>query len=60
MGYGEKKKNNWGQGLSPKMFNGETYSRATACRGHNQNVSICTTHIKNELPDGISLFLEAK
>jgi len=42
------------------MFNGETYSRATACRGHNQNVSICTTHIKNELPDGISLFLEAK
>jgi len=49
MGYGEKKKNNWGEGLSPKNFNGETYSRAIACRGYltsNRNVLIYTTHIE--------------
>jgi len=49
MGYDEKKKNNWGQGLDPKIFNGETYSRAIDCRGYltsNQNVLIYTTHFK--------------
>jgi len=43
MGYDEKNKNNCSQGLSQKIFNGETYSRAIACCGYltsNQYVLI--------------------
>jgi len=49
LGWGEKKKNNGVHGLSPKIFNGKSYSRAIACCGHltsNQNVLMYTTHIR--------------
>jgi len=47
-----RKKNNWGQPLSPKIFNGWSSSGAIACCGHlisNQNVFIYTTHIKKAI-----------
>jgi len=47
LGWGEKKKDNGDHGLIPKIFNGESYSRAIAFCGHltsNQIVLINTTH----------------
>ena len=63
MGYGEKKKNNWGQGLRPKSFNDETYSHAIACHGYlksNQNVLIDTKDIKKWITRRYFFILRSK
>jgi len=60
LGFGLRwEKNNWGQGLSPKIFNDQSYSRATACCWYltsNQNLLIYTTHIK-KLIDRLHFFI---